>query len=59
VPALFNFGQFSFTKARSGTSLGTNNDTAHRCPKSRRLGEAVLFAIDGKPTCFFPPRGGL
>jgi hypothetical protein len=22
-------------------------------------GEAVLFAIDGKPTCFFPPRGGL
>jgi hypothetical protein len=22
-------------------------------------GEAVLFAVDGKPTCFFPPRGGL
>ena len=22
-------------------------------------GEAVLFALDGKPTCFFPPRGGL
>ena len=22
-------------------------------------GEAVLFAIDGRPTCFFPPRGGL
>jgi hypothetical protein len=22
-------------------------------------GEAVLFAVYGKPTCFFPPRGGL
>jgi hypothetical protein len=22
-------------------------------------GEAVLFALYGKPTCFFPPRGGL
>ena len=22
-------------------------------------GEAILFAVDGKPTCFFPPRGGL
>jgi hypothetical protein len=21
-------------------------------------GEAILFAVDGKPTCFFPPRGG-
>jgi hypothetical protein len=22
-------------------------------------GETVMFALDGKPTCFFPPRGGL
>jgi hypothetical protein len=22
-------------------------------------GEAIMFAVDGKPTCFFPPRGGL
>ena len=22
-------------------------------------GEAVLFAVGGNPTCFFPPRGGL
>jgi hypothetical protein len=22
-------------------------------------GEAILIAVEGKPTCFFPPRGGL
>jgi hypothetical protein len=22
-------------------------------------GETVMFALDGKPTCFLPPRGGL
>jgi hypothetical protein len=27
--------------------------------KHSPTGEAVMFALEGKPTCFFPPEGGL